>query len=168
MDWYNIFDLGEWDIYVRYKGIKESPTPDSRNYWVKATELDPAVGSVEVVGGEIICDFENLSGSGGVEISVVVAPVGWTPDTAPVRVSAYSVDGSGDREPFVGEGTESSAGVYADSWAGMAKTGEQSYQPGDGAVHDTLGFGELMVDYEFSENVPGGECLSATKLYGGF
>ena len=70
--WTNIFDLGEWDVYVRYDGITAAPSEDA---WVLAADLDPAVGTVEVIDGLIVCSFEAAGGSGGVPTpSIVVMP----------------------------------------------------------------------------------------------
>jgi len=95
MAWTNIFEHGEWDVYVQYVGITENPVPDSRYYMVRAEELDPGVGTVTVTpAGLIECNFEDRSGSGGRQPAVFVMPR--TPISKPVRLTCSGVDDFGD------------------------------------------------------------------------
>lgn len=88
-EWTNVFDLGDWDIYVKYSGVTEYPTPDSKNYYVKAAELDPAIGSVSVVNGEIVCEMQEQSSAGGEAPAVVLMPKFAAPE------AVYRLSGTG-------------------------------------------------------------------------
>lgn len=72
--WKNIFDLGDWQVYVRFQGA-EVTDPDSEEYWVKAEDLDPAVGTVQVVNGQIVCEFVDTPDASGITPSIVVFPL---------------------------------------------------------------------------------------------
>lgn len=88
-EWTNIFALGDWDIYVKFSGVTLFPTPDSKNYYVKAAELDPAIGSVSVVNGEIVCEMQDQATSGGEAPAVVLMPKFAAPE------AGYRVTGTG-------------------------------------------------------------------------
>lgn len=72
--WKNIFDLGDWQVYVRFQGA-EVTDPNSEDYWVKAEDLDPAVGTVQVVAGQIVCEFIDTPESEGLTPSIAVFPL---------------------------------------------------------------------------------------------
>lgn len=88
-EWTNVFDLGDWEIYIQFSGVTQSPVPDSWNYYVKAAELDPAIGSVSVVNGEIVCEMQDQATSGGEAPAVVLMPKFAAPEVV------YRVTGAG-------------------------------------------------------------------------
>ena len=99
-EWTNIFDLGDWDIYVKFVGATESPSPDSRYYYVKAADLHPDVGTVSVVNGEIICEMEDASSSGGYAPAIVLLPQFAAPQVQ-YRVTCTGFDGRGEAAPVI-------------------------------------------------------------------
>lgn len=52
--WVNIFEVGDWDVHVRYKG-QDTGASSYANY-VRADLLDPAILTCTVVNGEIIIE----------------------------------------------------------------------------------------------------------------
>jgi hypothetical protein len=91
--WRNIFETGEWQVFVKYFGTTVGPTPDSRAYLVRAEDLDPAVGTVVVdEDGLIQCDFEAVALAGGIAPQIIVMPQTSIPPLN-VRVTATAPDG---------------------------------------------------------------------------
>lgn len=97
MAFVSIFDLCDWDIYVGYASNGPA-SPNSNDYLVHMDDFDPAVGSITIVGGEIVMDMAfNPSGGGGLAPYVVAVPKAAHPGGA-VRMTytegrgTYAVD----------------------------------------------------------------------------
>lgn len=157
MAWANIFDLADWDVYIQYNSITQSPSPDSKFSLVLASQLDPEVGTVTVQDGVIVCDLEDPAET-GLGINVLVMPVGTPPETAFARLTATQdgtpIDALPDTrfrsvqaiiEDFPGE---YSVDVY-------------------GALDDPIGTGTPITQIESSIEVPSGEGLLAHIYPGG-
>lgn len=157
MAWTNIFDLGEWDVYVRYDGVTNSPTPDNTAGWVLASELDPTVGTVGVVDGVIVCDLEDGAGAGGIQPSIVVFPSGTAPAAATARVSVMN---EGIPDIATPEGTTFSEVISVDDEGGGV------YGIDDTDLVD-IDSGTPVTNIETSSEVESGRGLSYLTVRGG-
>lgn len=168
-EWTNIFELGEWDIYVQYDGVTGAPSPDSRAYLVKAADLASSVGTVSVDAstGEIVLDMQNESGSGGTLVTVVVFPSGWTPPAAQCRVTGGMNDGGPSLSFFTGNAAVD-RGPVVGQVTSIAPVTEApgSYEP---TVPDLekLADGIDLNAYELANPVASGNGVAAWQLYGG-
>lgn len=162
MAWTNIFDLGEWDIYIRFLGTTIFPTPNSRDSLVRADELDPEVGVVTVQDGVVVCEMESQSGAGGIGIQVILMPVGAAPAIAPLRVSATS----GQVELLPMEGGDESTPLYA-TVSEVSEMGGGEYE----ATHystATVATGATMTNFAFGASAyQPGRGVGVTQELGG-
>jgi hypothetical protein len=156
--WTNIFDLGEWDVYVQFGGQTSSPTPPSRTGFVPIAELDPTVGTVSIVDGEIVCDMEPLgfAPTSQTEIAIMVMPAGVSPPAAPARLS-MTLDGA----PY--EVRPDSAYAYSSEL--VIDQGDGSFAAQTGALTDILLDGPIT-DYVYAGgDLPSGEGLVINARY---
>lgn len=72
MAFHNMFDLGPCDVYVRYNSITE--VGPGELVLVAAADLAPGIGTVTVVGNQVVCILANGSGAGGAQPEIVVVP----------------------------------------------------------------------------------------------
>lgn len=156
MAWTNIFDLAEWDVFVRFRGTS-APSPDSVEYLVRAEDLDPAVGTVTVEDGVIVCDLEPLGSGSGVMFEVVVMPIGTGP-SGPFRVT-----GVDDGFPLQVPG----GGGHLKTVESLTSEGTDIYQPVTGSVDDSLEAFVEITEIEASAPCPSGEGLSLELVRGG-
>jgi hypothetical protein len=74
MAWQNIFQLGECDVYVQWQDYDNSGLPGASRICL-AADLPSAIGTVEVIDNEVVCNFNyNPGGSSGYYPKVYVAP----------------------------------------------------------------------------------------------
>lgn len=156
MAWTNIFDLGDWDVYVRYAGVS-SPEPDSATHWVLAADLDPTVGTVTVVDGVITLELEDGSGGGGIQPGVAVFPSGTAPDSAVARVS---VTNEGFPDIATPQGTTFS------QVDGVTSAGTDIYSVDESPVVDITS-GEQVTDIESPGDIESGKGLAYITVRGG-
>lgn len=168
MAWTNIFDLAEWDIYIRYNGVTSSPSPDSVDNWVKIEDLDPAVGTVTILPDNTIeCVLENLSGSGGMGFSIVAMPVGTPPETASARVTILvsSEEGLVPYEKWDEEGTDPD---YLNSTESMDASGVDTYSNNYGVSYKEVTHLMVYDKLLYTGEIPSGEGLCFRLHYQGF
>lgn len=122
MAWTNIFDLADWDLYVRTTSTF-IPTPNSRGFLVPISELDPAVGTVTVENGEIVCDINDLATSGGIGILVCAMPSGTPPPDSPFRATALSEEGN----PILVPDIEGEGGAFLRGVESLSTEGTNEY-----------------------------------------
>lgn len=164
MAWANIFDVGEWDVYVRWRGVTEEPNPDSFDYLVRADELDPDVGIVTVTDdGKIVCDFENTNGGGGIQPMIVVMPVGGG--------AAYQARLTVEDPDELGQGDES--WFFEAESVSLAEGQSQEYEVVEGDnFHLYSEAGEPITDWllptELPSPIAAGSGLGAARIGAGF
>ena len=163
MAWTNIFDLGDWDVYIQFAGVSGGPTPDSVGHLVLAADLDPAVGTVTVAEGVITLELEGGSGGGGDQPRIVVMPSGTPPDTAPARVSALW-DGS----PFAGVSPVSSQSVRVLQASSVTETGGPGEYEGNYSLEDDVPEGIEVYELEYDQPLQSGSGLGFLYVAEGF
>lgn len=97
MAWRNIFELGACDVYVQWDDYDNTGQPGSERICL-ASDLPPAIGTVEVIDNEVVCTFNyNPGGSSGYYPKVFVAPK--FDYTAATNARVIEVSAEGDRIP---------------------------------------------------------------------
>jgi hypothetical protein len=162
MAWTNIFDLAEWQVYVQFSGQTLFPDPDSTARLVRAEDLDPAVGTVEIVEGEIVLNLEAVSGGGGMAPLIVVMPVGAPPQAAMARASA-TIDFGGGAVTMQTSSDQSS--IFSVSSVSPEADG---FAYDQGSVSLDLGAGIAYAELAYPTEIPSGEGLAVREVSVGF
>jgi hypothetical protein len=96
MAWVSAFDLGECDVYVRFKGGDVGGGTPGDETLVRADLLDTRIGTVQVINGEVVCDFvPDIGGSSGFMPTVAIVPKFDLSTTTGWRVLEMSASGDG-------------------------------------------------------------------------
>lgn len=151
-EWKNIFDLGDWDVYVQFY---------MHDYLIPIADLDPFIGAVTVVDGDIVCSFTSSSGSGNgaPQPRIVVMPAVGTPGKCRLTCSDVGFD--------MGNDVESSSLVEVES---LDPSGPGQYEATDSATnaHDYAGPSDWVVGTELPVPIASGSGLSFMRIGRGF
>ena len=155
MAWTNIFDLGEWDVYVEFWD-DQVHAPDTNNHFVKMEDFPTSAGSITVVGGVIVCDFA-FAATGIPSPAVIVVPKGTPPAAAQARVSIVTNLG-GPLAPLV---TSIDQECRVQSVVGMAVAGQpDEFNANYGTVaNDNILSGTAISNFAFPDAIPSGQGM---------
>lgn len=147
MAWTNIFDLGEWDVYIQFYD-SVTHTPDIGGFLVKMEDVPASFGTVTVVDGAVVIDSNN-GGTATPAPLVVVMPRGFTPAQARARVTSEADFGGGYAPQEAGGGAS-----FAAEAVEVVDVGSSQYTVtyGDAGISipDTTEITQIELDGEIS------------------